>query len=340
MGFTPFPTAFTSEALDQVYDQIEAHGDMILHHMDDGIPWDEALGETAFPTAVQENLDFRKSKSDPKLKMFLTSTAARSTRNTLAGYFSTESNGELPDHWKDKRFNDPDVIKAYINYCRRLIDFFNPDYYAYGIEVNASFDPSTQNFQDWMELIDTTYTTLKADYPTLPIMLTFQTQTFKKTQKELQDLTKQMLPYTDYIALSHYPYWIVNQSNQDANPTLLPKDWIKSYRDLAPNKPFVISESGYAAEDLLMPSFDIDIKATEEWQKEFVDSYLPELNQLGAEFVMWFFVQDYDKVWEQLEPTGAGEEWKIWKDTGLIDGDNNPRPALQTWDDWLALPKR
>ena len=44
---------------------------MILHHVDDGVHWDEALSWTNSPVAMQENLEFRKSKTDPSHKMYL-----------------------------------------------------------------------------------------------------------------------------------------------------------------------------------------------------------------------------------------------------------------------------
>ena len=339
MGFTPFPSDFTQEALDLAYDQIRDHGDMILHHLDDGIPWDEAYNNTDYPTAVQTNLDNRKAKIPIGHKLIVTTTPTKQDRKTLAGYWNDESNGELPDFWAQKTFNDPEVITAFINHCRRMIDFFNPDYFAYGIEINASFEIGSDELDRYLVLADTTYHTLKSDYPNLPIFLTFQTQAFDRTRQQMLDLTQQMLPYSDYVALSHYPYWLLETNNTEANPADLPTDWIKSFRDLAPQKPFAISETGYAADDVILNDFGVNIQASAEWQRQFVELYLPELHQLDAEFVMWFIVQDYDKVWEVFEQNGLGEELKIWKDTGLFDGEGNARPGLQEWDQWLNLPK-
>lgn len=339
LGFTPFPSDFTQEALDLAYDQIDSHGDMILHHLDDGVPWNEALFEVDFPPDVQKALDQRKFNSPPNHKMMLTTTPTKQDRKTLAGYWSEQSNGPLPDFWAQKEYDDPDVIKAFIQYCRRLIDFFDPDYFAYGIEVNASFEIGSQELSTFLVLADTTYKTLKSDYPELPVMLTFQTQAFDRNLQQMLDLTAEMVNYSDYLALSHYPYWLLEQSNTSTNPVNLPALWLKSFRDLAPEKPFAISETGYAADDVILDDFNINIEASPEWQREFVASYLPELNQLEAEFVLWFVVQDYDSVWAVLEANGFGEELKIWKDTGLFDGQGQARPALEEWDQWFVLPK-
>ncbi len=339
MGFTPFPSDFTTEALDLAYQQIEQHGDMILHHLDDGVPWDEAYNNTAFPQDVQDNLDERRSKTPSDHKIFLTATATKQDRKSLAGYWSSESNGPLPDFWNDKTHADPEVITAYINYCSRLIDFFQPDYFAYGIEINASFEIGSTEYQNYLILADTTYKALKSAYPELPIMLTFQTQAFNRTLTQMLTLTEDMLPYSDFMALSHYPYWLLETGNTQANPNDLPSDWLQQFKNLDPTKPFAISETGYAADDVVLNNFGVNIEANEQWQNQFVIDYLPQLNELDAEFVMWFVVQDYDAVWEIFENAGLGEELKIWKDTGLFEGDGQARSALQTWDQWLQLPK-
>jgi hypothetical protein len=44
--------------------------------------------------------------------------------------------GPLPMELKGKSYDDPLVMKAYLAYCRRAVEFFKPDYLAIGIEVN------------------------------------------------------------------------------------------------------------------------------------------------------------------------------------------------------------
>ena len=44
--------------------------------------------------------------------------------------------GPLPAELNGKNYDDPLVMKAYLAYCRRAIEFFKPDYLAIGIEVN------------------------------------------------------------------------------------------------------------------------------------------------------------------------------------------------------------
>ena len=68
---------------------------------------------------------------------------------------------------------------------------------------------------------------------------------------------------------------------------------------------------------------------------------LQEADELDAQFVIWFVVADYDELWGVLKwMVMFNPLMRAWKDTGLYDGDLNPRPALQVWDDWLAKPVR
>ena len=74
-------------------------------------------------------------------------------------------------------------------------------------------------------------------------------------------------------------------------------------------------------------------------QKRYMERMLREADELNAQFVIWFVIADYDELWGVLKwMVMFNPLMRAWKDTGLYDGDLNPRPALQVWDDWLAKP--
>lgn len=124
------------------------------------------------------------------------------------------------------------------------------------------------------------------------------------------------------------------------DPNDLPADWFSCMADLAPEKPFAVAETGYIAEDLVMKKYGVNIKGRETWQAEYAKILLNESNNLNAEFIVWFVPRDYDRGWEQLESMGWEVFFKTCCDTGLIDGNGNPRLSLRIWDAWLGLPKR
>ena len=252
----------------------------------------------------------------------------------MAHYWN--NNGTLQDlspPWDGYSFDAPQVISAYIKYCKRIIDEIQPDYFAYGIEVNAGLKQNTEYYDDFLVLTDTVYHRLKQDYPQLPVMLTFQDQSHNKTKPELLALTRTLLPYSDYMAVSTYPFWLHNQNYTDSNPQHIPAGWLTEMHHLAPDKPFIISETGYIAEDLSLPSINLYIQGNENWQNEYLKKLLQKSNELQAKFVCWFVYRDYDLLYQSIN--NPPESYRIWKDNGLLDGTGNRRPAYDTWLSWL-----
>ena len=59
-------------------------------------------------------------------------------------------------------------MKAYLNYCRRAIEFFDPDYLAIGIETNEIHDPAQKTWQAYAALHKHVYAEMKKTHPKLP----------------------------------------------------------------------------------------------------------------------------------------------------------------------------
>jgi hypothetical protein len=339
MGFTAFPYDITPQAVVQSYVNQSQNGDILLTHFDHGVPWNEALNNLPFPTEVETAINEAVANRTPTHKVFLTATATDTERDKLAKYWNNSGTQQpLPAAWSNKSFNSPEVITAYKNYCRRIINTIQPDYFAFGIEINSSFLKNTQAYKDYLEFADTIYHSLKLSYPNIPILLTFQDQSFNKSKTELLQLTSELLAFSDMIAISSYPFWNYTSPERDANPRLFANNWLADLRQLAPNKPFAISETGFAAENLSLPGYGVSIKSNETWQREYVQKLLAESNRLNAVFVIWFVYRDYDLLERNLP--NASEALKIWRDNGLQNGSGNNRPAHSVWNDWKKLQIR
>lgn len=336
MGFTAFPYDITPEAVAQSYKNQLANGDILLTHFDHGVPWEESLEGLPFPMEVQTAIDESVANSTPGHKVFLTATATDTDRDKLALYWNDSgSHQPLPDFWKNKSFNSQEVIKAYKNYCHRIIDAIQPDYFAFGIEINGAFLKNTKQYEDYLEFADNIYNSLKASYADIPILLTFQDQSFNKDNAELLQITSELMEYSDMIAVSTYPFWFYEFPKRDANPKLFSNDWLAEMRQVAPGKPFAVSETGYCAENLKLKDYGVDIKGSSEWQKEYVQKVLVESNRLNADFVIWFIYRDYDLLESKLPDPTIG--LKIWKDTGLQNGMGVSRPSHGIWNTWKSL---
>jgi hypothetical protein len=51
-------------------------------------------------------------------------------------------------------------------------------------------------------------------------------------------------------------------------------------------------------------------------------------------FLIVFLHRDYDQLWDAIKDT-APSFHKAWKDTGLLNGEGEPRPAHEVWQRWF-----
>lgn len=339
IGMGPWPYAFTQEALDETFDLVAAHTDLVMHHFDWGVPWPEALAGGPYHPSVESQLSYRASKRRPGQKVYLALAPQASDRDGLAGYWGDEWDMERPGEWAKKDFDDPDVLLAFTNYARDMINRFAPDYFAYGIEVTNSFAEDDPAFDRFLVLAEHVYTTLKRENPELPIFATLATISQSTDVEGLRSLAGKVMPYSDYVAISTYPFWSFSDLKRRADPRDIPSDWFSRWATFAPDKPFAVAETSYIAEDLVMDQYQVHMRGTERWQAEYVRLLCEELNSLDAEFVAWFIPRDYDEGWEYLRTLGVEQFLKAWRDTGLVDGGGKPRQSLAIWDAWLHLPR-
>lgn len=334
MGFTPFHFSWIEDKQAETYKMIQAHSDIILHHFDDGVPWPEALQNKAYSKEVEKKLAFRKSQKRKGQKVFVATTPIDFNRKELAKYWGEKEGMDRPGEWADMKMDNPKVIKAYLNYCKHMIDYFQPDYFSYGIEVNLLARNSPDEYKRFIKLASKVYPALKKAYPDLPVMVSFYLlppQKIATTRKQVTPL----LPYTDYYAISTYPYMGLDGDGYEAKK--IPADWFSQVKKIAPDKPFAIAETGYIAEEY--SAYFKSIPGSPQAQKQYVERLMNEAQKNRAEFVIWFVVADYDELWSVLKFVVMFNPLaRAWKDTGLFDGDLKPRPALQVWDHWLHKP--
>jgi hypothetical protein len=133
-------------------------------------------------------------------------------RDSLANYHGERADMQRPAHWNTLNFNHPDVKTAYLNYCRRLIDFFSPAFINIGIEANLLMEKAPQHWNAYMELHRHIYSELKKQYPGLTVFVSFQVQALLEGHRpevnhadQLRAL-RDLIDYTDIFAISSYPY--------------------------------------------------------------------------------------------------------------------------------------
>ncbi len=335
MGFTPWPWDLSSDALDATYEFINANSDIISHHLEEGVPWTEALADTPFHSKMMDSWELRLQKTAPALEVFLSISPINQLRNGMADYRGSDYHMPIPSHFNGKRFNDPDVKKAYLNYAKRAVELFKPDFLAIAIEVNELLENKPDDWVDFTELYIHTYLNLKHEYPNLPVFFTISIHNIKHdSPSKLEEMwlkMKVLWTYSDLAALSFYPF--LQQPFNLSDPISV-LDEVKKYTD----KPIAISETGYPAKSVAVEALK-ELPATPEIQKNVYYALLNKANENNYHFFILWAYRDYDILWENMKDTLP--EWgALWRDVGLQDGIGKDRPSKGIWNLFKEMPKR
>lgn len=337
MGFTPFPYAISQEAVDFTYDKISENADIINHHFDNGVPWVEAEHDNPFHINVTNDWQFRKGLTPAGHRVYVSVTPINFLRTGLAAYRAEAEDMPLPEPWDTYSFNDEPVKAAYLNYCKRIIEYFEPDFFNMAIEANLLYFHNSPLWNDYLELHEYIYDELKTAYPEMPIFCSvvgahMLPDTFAgNDHMALRTATLKLLEHSDLYALSFYPYLTTYLGNPYPETIF---EELFSISDL----PLAIAETGYAAQ-----TFSIDIETTtltivsdQDKQNKYMTLLLKACTKHQARFVINFVLRDYDDLWEAIgSPTGIAI---AWRDSGLYNEDGNERKALQTWKNYLDKP--
>src|ERR1700722_1801902 len=246
LGFVPFVPDTTPEAVNQVNQFIKENADIVAEHME-SIPWAEALSGAPFNEHLMNDWRSRKSNVPKNATIYL---AVSPGRGALGDYWGATEHDPMPAQFKGKAFNDPIVKQAYLSYCKRAVDFFQPEYLAIGIEVNELAYNAPDKAAGYAELHEYVYKELKKDHPKLPIFASFTVHGLldqRRSKTELEHslaFEKSLMPYNDLVGISFYPFFGNLSAQIDSAFTFLATNF-DGYK-----KPYAVAETGEAAAPL------------------------------------------------------------------------------------------
>ena len=332
LGFTPFPYEISLDGVQFAYDALENDADIVAHHFDNGIPWNEALNGEPYHENIMGDWRLRQSMTSADSIVYVAVTPISLLRNSLAPYRGEADDMPLPEPWASYEFDHHDVKQAYYNHVVNTIEFFQPDYLAIGIEANLLWNENPTLWDAYFELHQDTYTALKARYPDLPIFVSVLGVAFMDGYRDEDDAPKHrdllldLMEYSDLYGISLYPYLTSLLTND------IPDSMWEAMFSLV-DKPIAVTETGYPAQAFTVAN--IPFNGTPDKQNTFIARLLQEAEARDFEFVINFINRDYDELYNQID---GGDLELLWRDTGLWDEDGNPRLALTTWRDWLSKP--
>ncbi len=268
-----------------------------------------------------------------------------------------------PPPWNGLALNSDEVKTAYLNYARRVIEYFHPQFLITGLEVNLALESgSSIVFDQYVELQRYLYEQIRANptYDDVKIVVSFAAEFFMFDElgvpllvdalaqadlpaKHFQALER-LIPFLDVVGLSVYP--AKTRFGTLAMPASMFEDLFEKLR-AATDKPFAVTETGYPAEtfrvqDMLFPS-------DPEKQARYMRLLLYEMQKQGnVEFVTNFLVRDpvayMDKLRQRsledppfIHP-GLVEFFRYFEHIGLFDESGNERSAAEVLRSAFNLP--
>ncbi|MBW9259148.1 MAG: hypothetical protein K1562_16170 [Candidatus Thiodiazotropha sp. (ex. Lucinisca nassula)] len=337
LSFTYQPYDWSETAFEETVSFIGKHSDMIFHYFDDGVPWDEASTDSRYHENVESLLSKRIENINDKQKVAVGLNFLDKNRKTLAGYWGATDGLPRPGKWNRLSINHPDVIDAYVSYCRSMIQRFKPDYFIYGMEVDSvELDVQSAEFRALESMVSIIYEMLREEFPKLPLVLTFMLAPEEDMDKR-KLMVERLLPYSDIYAVSFYPY-LFDEIGGDSDK--IPPNLISRVRSYIGNKPFAIAETGFNAKTWHLLNRFIWVPGSETSQANFVSFLLNEANSLNAVFVNWWVPRDLDRLWAKMKDAGADPVLSQWNSNGLVDSEGIPRKGLKVWMSWQDKPIR
>ena len=105
MGFTPWPYDATLDAVNTTYARIQQHGDMIVHQLMQGIPWEAAYNQTPYPASVEGDIQSRLAQTRPDSAVFLAVDSLNALRTGLAGDWTDNGEQARTAPWDGRDFD-------------------------------------------------------------------------------------------------------------------------------------------------------------------------------------------------------------------------------------------
>lgn len=329
MGFTGFPHDISLEAVAEAHKYCGEFSDVIAHHIE-GVPWTEALAGKPFPKKRTDDWEGKRRATPKGGKVYLAVSPGRGELKLA------DDSLPLPDELKGRPYDDPLVKKAYLNYCRRMVEFFEPDYLAIGIESNELFyEAGPEVWGSYVSLHKHVYQALKEQNPQLPIFASFSVHNMlnvkgEERRKRLESFLE-LMPYNDRVAVSYYPF--IQGGDTDVEAAL---QWLEETFGKF-GKQYVFAETAEAADQLPLPSFGVVIAGTPQKQNAYLEQLTRFAQTHKTDFVIWFLHRDYDAMWGKIKDS-VPEAFKAWQDCGLLDEAGKARPAHATWQRYFAIP--
>lgn len=317
MGFSSLPRDLSAASYADTIDFAGDYGDLLLVQRTP--PWAEFVpdGDVAEATS-RATASERDAIEEQDVELFfaIDPTDAASGRDRLAG---------LPSSLTGKRFDDPDVRRAFVSYAEYVALNYKPEYMALGVEMNLYYEHNKDDFAQFETLYEEAYEAVKKQSPDTQVSLTFQYEDLygilPRDDPHFEDwqLVTRFEDKSDFTAISTYPGFVF------ASAGAIPENYYSQLRAYTED-PIVIAEMGWSS----APAQQGASGGTESEQAAFLDRMIGEAEDLGMPLVVWYAI--WDPAYTRDTAFGA------FQSIGLRREDDTEKPAWSVWRDEVARP--
>jgi len=327
-AFSPFPYDMTAEAVERTYDIANRYGTVYAIQLDNGIPWKEALEGKPWPPEVQQQWDEFKSHRPSGRKMVIQVAPLADDRHSRAGAAKGSS---VPLSLWFAGFDSDAMKTAYLNYIKRIVAFFQPDYLNIGQEAGelGFHDPAA--WEQFGALFHHVRKALKQSSPNLPVGISFNLQMLMMDPK-YASRCESVIQDSDFIGISFYPYVSPAYERYGFAPLppapemwRKPLDWLGKFA----TKPIALFETGYSSTDITLIDSNITLHGNPDYQSQYLRDLASIARRDNYLFVIWFVSIDYDKLFTHIKVND--DYYKIWQHVGFFDPELRPKPAWKVW---------
>lgn len=316
MGFSTWTYAQSAEARTNTYEFLGENGDIYSEQFDNHIPWFGLFDGRPLPEDAGRDINTRVENQIADNELVVSVSLFNPERNDLI----TAYNNQTPMYGS---LADQQIEDAYFNYLTAVLkDFSNVKYLVIAMEVNEFYLKQPDKWEEYKTLMSNLKPRVYELYPDLLISESISLHSL--VDSEDAEYVNEIFSYVntmDFVAVSYYPFMHGVFSDMD-----IQADFDFLHENVT--APIAFVETTQIAEDLELQEFTLT--ADECTQKDYAQLLLSNAQEHDYHFVIWWAYKDYDELFETL-PDEVKPLARLWRDTGLINGADQERPAFREW---------
>ncbi|VAW09676.1 hypothetical protein MNBD_ACTINO02-1643 [hydrothermal vent metagenome] len=309
LGFTPFPSAPTTEAVVQAFEIATSNGSLFANHFDRGIPWETLLSGEPLPEAFAAELGARRAESRGQV-IYVATAITNFERDDIPDGLD---GAPRPSSLDGAGPASPEVERALKAWVDLLVAELDPDYLNVGVEIDLAVAKRPELANDLMGLYRSLYEYTKDTYPNIVVFASFQAEIGDPS------VVAALADATDLIAISTYPYFDGEASVPDA-------DYLDRFFDLGVD--VAIAETGFPAGSANTPVGEVT--SSPEQQDAYMRWLLDQACAQNMAFVVWFLPGDIDTAAWGYTPDQKAIAG-IFATNGLHDTGGTAYPSFDRW---------